>query len=284
MAVPTLLELAEAGAHFGHHRSMVYPKAQSYIFTVRNNVALIDLEQTQAAIVNAQNIISKNLEAGKIVLFVGTKRSIRQSLKEVAESVSSPYIVERWFGGTLTNFATMQESVKRMNELEEFLKSDEAAKLSKKDRLVKQNRFNHYQRFLAGLTTMKALPDLIVLASASEDGIAVVEANQLGIPVLAITDTNINPAKITFPIPANDDAPKAVELILRSIVQLPIAKKAKTEVADILEEKSEVEIKSEEKPKKVTKPKTEQKAKKVVAKKTVIKKAPAKTKKNDNHR
>lgn len=259
MAVPTLLELAEAGAHFGHHRSLTFPKAKEFVYMIKSNVALINLEQTQEAISAAQSMLAEYRAANKNILFVGTKRSVRNSLKEVAESIGASYITERWFGGTLTNFETILTNIKKMNELEEFLSDDKSGKLTKKERLRHQNQLNRYHRFLGGLKTLKRMPDLIVLASATEDKIAIDEATQLHIPIIAITDTDMNPDRITCPIPANDDAPKAVDLILRSIVEAPTKKAtAKTEETVVVEEK----------PKKTVK-----KAKETVAKKTTAKKA-----------
>jgi small subunit ribosomal protein S2 len=259
MAVPTLIELAEAGAHFGHHRSLTFPKAKEFVYMIKSNVALINLEQTQEAISAAQSMLAEYRAANKNILFVGTKRSVRNSLKEVAESIGASYITERWFGGTLTNFETILANIKKMNELEEFLSDDKSGKLTKKERLRHQNQLNRYHRFLGGLKTLKRMPDLIVLASATEDKIAIDEATQLHIPIIAITDTDMNPDRITCPIPANDDAPKAVDLILRSIVEAPTKKAtAKTEETVVVEEK----------PKKTVK-----KAKETVAKKTTAKKA-----------
>lgn len=226
MTIPTLVELAESGAHFGHHRSLTFPKAKPFIYMVKSNVALINLEKTQNAIETAQKTISDYNQKNKSIMFVGTKRSVRGVVKEVAEAIGASYITERWFGGMLTNFSTIKENIKRMNELEEFLASPEAAKLSKKDRLERERRLHRYQRFLKGISTMKGMPDLIILASASDDAIAIEEAEHLHIPVMAITDTDMNPTRITYPIPANDDAPKAIELILRSIIEVPGAKKA----------------------------------------------------------
>lgn len=260
MAVPTLIELAEAGAHFGHHRSLTFPKAKEFVYMIKNNVALINLEQTQDAISAAQSMLAEYRAANKNILFVGTKRSVRNSLKEVAESIGASYITERWFGGTLTNFETILANIKKMNELEEFLSEDKSSKLTKKERLRHQNQLNRYHRFLGGLKTLKRMPDLIVLASATEDKIAIDEATQLHIPIIAITDTDMNPDRITCPIPANDDAPKAVDLILRSIVEAPTKKTTtKTEKEPVLEE---------EKPKKSVKKTKETVTKKTAAKKT----------------
>lgn len=225
--IPTLVELAEAGAHFGHHRSLTFPKAKDFVYVVKSNVALINLEKTQEALSSAQQIIQEHLVADKPILFVGTKRSIRAITKTAAESVNSPYITERWFGGMLTNFSTMRENIKRMNEQGEFLASEKAQKLSKKERLVLENKLERTKRFLGGVASLKDIPALIVLASASEDKIAIEEANQLGVPVVSITDTDMNPDLITYPIPANDDAPKAVELILQTITTAPAKKTIK---------------------------------------------------------
>ncbi len=238
MGIPTLVELAEAGAHFGHHRSLTFPKAKEFVYVVKSNVALINLEKTQQALETAQQVIQEHLAANKPILFVGTKRSVRNITKTAAEAVNSPYITERWFGGMLTNFLTMRENIKRMNEQEEFLASEKAQKLSKKERLVLENKLERTKRFLGGVATLKDIPALIVLASASEDKIAIEEANQLGVPVVSITDTDMNPDLITYPIPANDDAPKAVELILQTIItpsSKKVAKIAPAEAEELVE-------------------------------------------------
>lgn len=265
MAIPTLVELAESGAHFGHHRSLTFPKAKDFVYVVKSNVALINLEKTQQALETAQQVIQEHLATNKPILFVGTKRSVRNITKTAAETVNSPYITERWFGGMLTNFSTMRENIKRMNEQEEFLASEKAQKLSKKERLVLENKLERTKRFLGGVASLKDIPALIVLASASEDKIAIEEANQLGVPVVSITDTDMNPDLITYPIPANDDAPKAVELILQTIITAPDKKAAKA--APKAEEKAEEAPKAAKTAVKKAAP-----AKKAVAKKPAVKK------------
>lgn len=260
MAIPTLLELAEAGAHFGHHRSLVSPKARKFVYDIRSNVALINLEQTRDAIENAQKVISSAQKEGQLILFVGTKRSIRNMVKDAANAIGASFICERWYGGTLTNFDSIKENIKRMNDLREFLKGEKAAKLTKKDRLTYERKLHRYERFLGGVAKLNKMPELIILASASEDRIAIEEANQLNVPVMAITDTDINPTRIMYPIPANDDAPKAIELILNAIISAPGKEKAEKEIAAEVEVKEEV---AEEAPKK---------AEKKTVKKTVTKK------------
>lgn len=240
-AIPSLLELAEAGAHYGHHRSLTYPKARPFVWTVKNNVSLINLEKTQAAIKEAQKIISEALKDNKTILFVGTKRNVREITQKAAESIGCFYITERWFGGFLTNFSIFAQNLKKMTELKEYLVSDKAAKLEKKERLKLEGKLARYERFLKGIVGLNKEPDLLVIASGSEDKTAVDEANRLGIPIIAITDTDINPDKIFCPIPANDDAPKAVSLILQAITA-PLATSAKT-VKNSKPTKSEVKAK-----------------------------------------
>jgi small subunit ribosomal protein S2 len=261
MAVPTLLELAEAGAHFGHHRSLIYPKARKFVYMIKNDVALINLEQTQESIRRAQEMLAECRAANKSILFVGTKRSVRNSVKEVAESIGAAYITERWFGGTLTNFETILANIKKMNELQEFL-SQNSDGLTKKERLRYQSRLNRYHRFLGGLKNLKTMPELIVLASATEDKIAIKEAKQFNIPIIAITDTDMNPDDIACPIPANDDAPRAVDLILRSIVEAPTVAKEKKSPAAALEGGSKTAEKKKKTAKKESSKKTAKASKK----------------------
>lgn len=269
MSMPTLLELAETGAHFGHHRSLTYPKAKKFVFAVQKNVALINLESTLASLKQAQQLFQEATGANQRILFVGTRRSIRPIVKEIAESVGASYITERWFGGTLTNFRVIAATIKRMNELAHYLEDDSSKQIGKKERLREGAKLAHYQRFLAGAMNLNGLPELLVLASATEDKIAVGEAHQLGIPVIAITDTDTNPELVVCPIPANDDAPKAVELILRTIISKPESvvetkdkKTSKINASDKLISKEEPKTKTIKKTAKTTEP-AEMKPKKV---------------------
>jgi small subunit ribosomal protein S2 len=272
MSMPTLLELAQSGAHFGHHRSLTNPKAKTYIYMVKNNVALIDLEQTQNYLEAAQRALAGYLAEDKTVLVVGTRRLVRPIVKEIAQELRVNFITERWLGGFLTNFSNFSENISRMNKLEQYLESEDSAKIEKKERLVQEAKLANYHRFLGGVKSLTKLPDLLILASASEDKIAIVEANRLGIPIIAIADTDINPDLITYPIPANDDAPKAVELILRTLI-VPIktvTPKAKANSVATPETKitksvsTKTETKKTKAVKKVTKP--------VKVKKTAVKK------------
>jgi small subunit ribosomal protein S2 len=221
MPMPTILELAEAGAHYGHHRSLTYPKAKEFIYMTKNNVSLIDLEQTLHCLSQARQTLADYRANGRPVLFIGTKRSIRSIVKNIAESTGLPYMTERWYGGFLTNFPSFAAELKKMKELEEYLKSEKAGRLEKKERARYQSRLDHYNRFLGGVSNLSAMPELLIIASATEDKIALAEARKLGIPVIAIVDTDVNPDEIDYPIPANDDAPKAIEVILAALVEAP---------------------------------------------------------------
>lgn len=274
MSVPTLLQLAQSGAHYGHHRSMVFPKARQFVYTIKQNVALINLEQTQQRLAEAQKVLAEHLAQGKTVLFVGTKRSIRDILKTVSQKSNSPYITEHWIGGFLTNFDSIQENIKRMNELEEFLVSEKSQKLTKIARLRQQNKLDRYHRFLSGVSKLSSRPDMLVLASATQDKTAVREANFLGIPIVAICDTDINPDKIAYPIPANDDAPKAVELILNALTDINVKSTEKPKAG--VKAKEVIETVQ---PKEVVKATKKPAAAKKVAKKTAVKKVAVKAKK-----
>lgn len=260
MPMPTILELAQAGAHYGHHRSLTFPKAKNFIYMTKNNVSLINLEETLRCIETAQKVLNEYRSANRPILFVGTKRSIRPIVKEVAESIDAPYMVERWYGGFLTNFANFASQFKKMKELEEFIGSEKGQKLDKKARARYQAKLDHSMRFLGGAASLKSMPELLIIGSATEDRIALGEARKLGIPVIAVADTDINPDSVDFPIPANDDAPKAIEMVLKALVEVPV-KKATSVKAEVLPAE-----KPKSAPKKVAK--TEKKAKsKTVAKK-----------------
>ncbi len=251
-ALPTLFELAEAGAHYGHHRSLTFPKAKSFIYMTKNNVSLINLEETLKGLTTASDLLHDYRAKNKPILFVGSKRSIRDIVKAAAVAIDAHYVTERWYGGFLTNFSNFAAQIKKIGELEEFLKGEKASRLEKKERARHQARYDHAMRFLGGVVNLKSMPELIVVGSATEDKIAIGEARRMGIPVIAITDTDVNPANIDYPIPANDDAPKAVELILQALVSVQTKKTTAS---------AEAELTEAEKPKKAA-------AKKAATKKT----------------
>ncbi len=216
--LPTLVELAEAGAHYGHHRSLTFPKAREFVYMTKNNVSLINLEETLKGLEAARTLLHDYRAKNKQVLFVGSKRSLRDIVKKAAESIDASYMVERWYGGFLTNFDNFAAQIRRISEMEAFLQSEKAARLDKKERARHQARYDHAMRFLGGVVNLKSMPALMVVGSATEDTIAIGEARRMNIPVIAITDTDINPSEIDYPIPANDDAPRAVAMILTALV------------------------------------------------------------------
>jgi|GEM_PF-1290820 len=264
MSLPSLLELADSGAHFGHHRSLVAPQARPYIYSVNNHVALINLEKTLENLSIARQVIKEARDQGKTVLLVGTRRSLRRSVEEIAKKLELPYINDRWLGGFLTNFPQMLDNIARLEDLEREL-DEKGSKLSKSDRLRLSARIDRAKRFLESVRSLKALPDLIVLASATEDKIVLKEAKQVQVPVVAICDTDVNPNLVDYPIPANDDAPKAVKLILEalfSVTTTATPKKSSSSETAASKPKAKTEKKS-------TKPKAAKKVpKKVASKKT----------------
>ena len=263
MARPTLTELAGAGAHFGHHRSLTFPKSKKFVYEVRKGIALINLDETQKQMDIAQKVISEYLKNGKSILFVGTRRSARHLVEAAAESINVYHVTERWFGGFLTNFATFQMDIKKMNELETLL-SGETKKISKKERLVMQRKLDRFKRFLSGVNTLRTLPDLMVVASVNQDKIAIAEATKLGIPVIGITDTDTNPEVVDYPIPANDDSPASIRIIFDYLTQGAPVKVEKPKEEAKVEKKVEVAevVEAVEEPKK---------AKKAVAKPKAVK-------------
>ena len=263
METPSLIELAKAGVHFGHHRSITYPKAKRFVFEVRKGIALINLEETVNQMILANKVLEEYLENGKTVLFVGTRRSVRHIIQEAAEKIGASFITERWFGGFLTNFATFQADIKKMNELESFLETG-ADKYSKKERLIFARKLTRFKRFLSGVTNLKALPDLIVVASINQDKIAVEECRKIGIPVIGLTDTDTNPENVDYAIPANDDSPASVKLIFDFLSDIKV-KPAVVETAKKVEEKAETK---EAKPKVVKKEIKEEKKEVKVVKET----------------
>lgn len=230
--MPTLLDLAEAGAHYGHHRSLTFPKAKNFVYMTKNNVSLINLEETLKGLEAAHALLSEYRAKNKPILFVGSKRSIREIVKQAAEAIDAHYVVERWYGGFLTNFANFAAQIKKIGEMEAFLQSEKAARLDKKERARHQSRYDHAMRFLGGVAKLKSMPELVVIGSATEDKIAISEARRMNIPIIAITDTDVNPADIDYPIPANDDAPRAVEMILQALVGASLKAGPKAEATE----------------------------------------------------
>ncbi|MEM6782564.1 MAG: 30S ribosomal protein S2 [Bacteroidota bacterium] len=217
MARVSLEDLLRAGSHFGHLTSRWNPKMKSYIFMERNGIHIIDLKQTQAMLDEAADAAARFAGRGKDVLFVGTKKQAQEIIKTEAERCGMPFVADRWLGGMMTNFQTMRKSIRRMETLQRQEQDGTFTQLKKKERLMRRRETEKLDRVLGGIAQMGRLPGAIFIVDIRREHIAVDEARKLGIPVIAMVDTNVDPDLVDFPIPANDDAMKSIQLATRTI-------------------------------------------------------------------
>lgn len=244
--LPTLREMLQNGVHFGHVKSKWNPKMKPYIFTTRDNVHVINLERTREKLEEAINFLTRVVERGGKVLFVGTKRQAKDIVKTAAEQSNMPYICERWFGGTLTNFPILRSNIKTLEDIETAEEKGRFDHLTKKERLRIEEKKRKLQSTLEGLRSMDRLPEALFVVDSVHESIAVTEAHNLHIPVVALADTNANPTHVDYPIPANDDAAKSLSLLLNTITKsisdardLALATHAQAIELENVEEKSE---------------------------------------------
>jgi len=214
VAVVTMKQLLESGVHFGHRSRRWNPKMRSYIFTERNNIHIIDLQQTIRNLHEAYDRIRDIAAEGGHVVFVGTKRQAQENVKAQAERCGMPYVNIRWLGGTLTNFRTIRSRIDHMLDLEQQDAAGDFDPLPKKEQISKRRELAKLQRKLGGLRNMHRLPEALFITDVNEEAIAVREANRLGIPVIAMVDTNCDPEPIDLVIPANDDAIRSILLLV----------------------------------------------------------------------
>ena len=219
MVSVTMKELLEAGVHFGHQVRRWNPKMKEYIFGERNGIYIIDLQKTQRmfreAISFVTNLIAE--DKGRTVLFVGTKRQAQDAIREESEKCGQYYVNQRWLGGLLTNFQTVQKSIKRLKDLEAMQTDGRYEKLTKKERIKLDRERESLNKNLSGIKSMNRLPDVVFIIDVKKEEIAVAEANRLGIPIVAVVDTNCSPEGIDYVIPGNDDALRAVRLFASRI-------------------------------------------------------------------
>lgn len=217
--IPALVTMLEAGVHFGHERSKRNPKMERYIFQQRNRIAIIDLEKTQTALMDAVLSVHRLASTStRGILFVGTKRQAREIVRRHAESIGMPYVTKRWLGGTLTNFSTIQKSIEKLDELrQKQANPDMVSKMTKKERAVMQKEIGRLEAVLEGIKDMRALPAALFVIGAHDEKLAVREAKRVGIPVIGITDSNANPDLIDYAIPGNDDAVRSIDLIVGTV-------------------------------------------------------------------
>lgn len=217
MPTPTLNELLEAGAHFGHKKERSTPKAKQFTYTIRDSVYVIDLEKTIEKLKIAIDYLKKAIQNGQIILFVGTKRQAKEAVKKTAESLNLPYTTERWLGGTLTNYETIAKNLKQLEKLEELTKSSDYEKYTKKEQKRIEEKIKKMTAIFGGVRKMTKLPNILFIVDIAKEDVAVREARKMEIPIVGICDTNANPDLVNFPIPANDDSEKTIKLILANI-------------------------------------------------------------------
>ena len=213
MAVVAMKQLLEAGVHFGHQTRRWDPKMAEYIFQARNGIHIIDLQKTSKKIDEAYAFLKEQVEEGKTVLFVGTKKQAQECVKDAAEKSGMYYVDQRWLGGMLTNFDTIRTRVQRLKDLEKMQEDGTFEVLPKKEVILLKKEMEKLERNLGGIKDMDKLPGVIFLVDPKKEKIAILEAKKLNIPVIGLVDTNCNPEELDYPIPGNDDAIRAVKLI-----------------------------------------------------------------------
>ena len=226
MPVVTMRQLLEAGVHFGHQTRRWNPKMKRFIFTERNGIYILDLQQTMTGIERAYTFTRDKVAEGGIILFVATKRQVQDVLQEQAERCGMPYVNFRWLGGMLTNFRTIHKRIQRMRELEEMVTSGSLDTLPKKEALMLRREYEKLARNLHGLKDLNRLPDAVFILDTKKEEIAMKEAKKLGLPIVAVLDTNSDPDDVEFGIPGNDDAIRSGSLLTRIIADAVIEGKS----------------------------------------------------------
>jgi small subunit ribosomal protein S2 len=240
MARASIEDLLRAGAHFGHLTSRWNPKMASYIFMERNGIHIIDLKQTQQLLDEAAAAAGRFSARGKKILFVGTKKQAQEVVRTEAQRAGMPFVVDRWLGGMMTNFQTIKKSLRRMETLQRQDADGTSSQLKKKERLMRSRELEKFERVLGGIADMNQLPGAIFVVDVKREHIAVDEARKLGIPVIALVDTNVDPDLVDFPIPANDDAMRSVSLFTSVIADAVIeGQKASAVQKDVAQAEAE---------------------------------------------
>ena len=226
MANISMKALLESGVHFGHRTNKWDPRMKPYIFTERNGIHILDLQQTVKMANNAYNVIRDTVANGGIVLFVGTKRQAQETVAEEATRAGMPYVTERWMGGMLTNWGTMYKRIQELERLEKLRDSGDINRLTKKEGLLIEREITRLQTRLSGVRSMKRVPNLLFIVDVGREDAAVEEAKLLNIPIVALVDTNCNPQNIDYVIPSNDDAIRAIKLLVAKMADAVLEGKA----------------------------------------------------------
>ncbi len=259
--LPSLVEMLKAGVHFGHQGSRWHPKMQPYIFGTRNGIHVIDLDKTLEQLEITLAYVKAQAAAGKKILFVGTKRQAREIIKAAAESCGMPFLVERWIGGLLTNFDEFKRRLKKYTGLKEQVKTGEIEKYTKKEQSTLKKQLEKMDKYLSGLVDVTTLPDALFIADMRVEKTAITEARRVNLPVVAVCDTNVDPTKATYVIPANDDAINSIRMIAELVAEAvnegkregeknraAMVVEREKEMAAVKDAKTVVESKEEKKP------------------------------------
>jgi small subunit ribosomal protein S2 len=265
MSVVSMSYLLEAGVHFGHQTKRWNPKMKEYIFTARDDIYIIDLQKTAKKIDEAYKIVNKIASNGGKMLFVGTKKQAQEASKEEAIRSNSYYVCERWLGGTLTNFRTIRKRVARMEEIERMEKEGVFAVLPKKEVIGLRKEYEKLDKYLSGIREMRKLPDALFIVDPKKEINAIMEARKLNIPVFGIVDTNCNPDDVDYVIPGNDDAIRAVKLVMGVIANAIVEAQGGTMVDYLTDEDKAKETAKAERHEKVTEVKATEKVEEKVA-------------------
>ncbi|MFA6427104.1 MAG: 30S ribosomal protein S2 [Candidatus Magasanikbacteria bacterium] len=252
MNIPSVLDMLQAGVHFGHRVSRWHPKMKPFIFTQRNQVHILDLDKTKAQLEKVLPEIKKMASEGKRILFVTTKPQAREIVKKAAQDCGMPYMTERWLGGMLTNFVEIKKLIRKYNDLKDKQAKGELGHYTKKEQLDIAKLLEKQDTYLAGLSSLTRMPDALFVPSVQREKTAVTEANRMNVPIIGVCDANANPTKVQYVIPANDDAVKSIEMIVglmrdtikegvaeipKEVIQKPLAPKAPVVVKAKVEDK-----------------------------------------------
>lgn len=240
MAKITMRQMLEAGVHFGHQTRYWNPKMAQFIFGKRNNIHIVNLENSLPMFNDALNFVSKLASKKGRILFVGTKRAAQDAIREDAERANMPYVNRRWLGGMLTNYQTVRQSIKRLDSIQEMIESGKTEGLKKKEVLNMAREQEKLEKSIGGIRKMGGLPDALFIIDVDHERIAIQEANKLGIPVIAVVDTNSNPDGVDYVIPGNDDSMRAIRLYTANIADAILEGRASVTTGDNNEEFVEV--------------------------------------------
>jgi len=227
----SLKTLIETGAHFGHQTRRWNPKMGEYIYGAKDGIHIFDLTKSKEKLEEALQVLRKAAKEGKKIIFVGTKKQAKEKIKEVALATDSFYVNERWLGGTITNFDQIKKSIYKMEEMKVKMEKGEYKNLTKKERLLKERDIQKLERFLGGVSKMERVPELMVVVDTKREKGALIEAMENGVETIGIVDTNSDPNQVTYPVPMNDDASKAIDYVL-TLMQEAISGSSKSEAPD----------------------------------------------------